>query len=81
MLEIMSLPRAAGLRKVQKTSAATSKRRMANVLDAVLETTKALSQLLQRKSLQLKPNRRPKLKLSKQKSKLHKFKLKPKLGL
>jgi hypothetical protein len=43
MPEILSLPGAAGLQKVQKTSAATSKRRMANVLDAVLETTKALS--------------------------------------
>jgi hypothetical protein len=35
---------AASLPKVQKTSATTPKRRrMANVLDAVLETTKALS--------------------------------------
>jgi hypothetical protein len=44
MPEILSPPGAAGLPKVQKTSAATPKRRrMANVLDAVLETTKALS--------------------------------------
>jgi hypothetical protein len=42
--EILSPLEAAGLPKVQKTSAATPKRtRMANVLDAVLETTKALS--------------------------------------
>jgi hypothetical protein len=42
--EILSPPEAAGLPKVQKTSAATPKRRrMANVLDAVLETTKVLS--------------------------------------
>jgi hypothetical protein len=42
--EILSPLRMAGLPKVQKTSAATPKRsRMANVLDAVLETTKALS--------------------------------------
>jgi hypothetical protein len=44
MLEILSPPGVAGLPKVQKTSAATPKRRrMANVLDVVLETTKALS--------------------------------------
>jgi hypothetical protein len=41
--EILSPLGAAGLPKVQKTSAATPKRRMAKVLDAVLETTKALS--------------------------------------
>jgi hypothetical protein len=40
----MSPPTEAKLPKVQKASAATPKRRrMANVLDAVLETTKALS--------------------------------------
>jgi hypothetical protein len=44
MPEILSPPGAAGLPKVQKTFAATPKRRrMANVLDAILETTKALS--------------------------------------
>jgi hypothetical protein len=44
MPKIVSPPGAAGLPKVQKTSAATPKRRrMANVLDAVLETTKVLS--------------------------------------
>jgi hypothetical protein len=44
MLEILSPPGAAGFSKVQKTSTATPKRRrMANVLDAVLETTKVLS--------------------------------------
>jgi hypothetical protein len=42
--EILSPPTEAKLPKVQKASAATPKRRrMANVLDAVLETTKALS--------------------------------------
>jgi hypothetical protein len=42
--EILSPPTEAKLSKVQKTSAATPKRRrMANVLDAVLETTKAFS--------------------------------------
>jgi hypothetical protein len=42
--KILSPPTEATLPKVQKTSAATPKRRrMANVLDAVLETTKALS--------------------------------------
>jgi hypothetical protein len=44
MLEILSPPTEAQLPKVQKASAATPKRRrMANVLDAMLETTKALS--------------------------------------
>jgi hypothetical protein len=44
MPEIMSPPGATSLSKVQKTSVATPKRRrMANVLDAVLETTKVLS--------------------------------------
>jgi hypothetical protein len=44
MSEILSPPTEAKLPKVQKASAATPKRRrMANVLDAVLETTKALS--------------------------------------
>jgi hypothetical protein len=44
MLEIMSPPTEAKLPKVQKASAATHKwRRMANVRDDVLETTKALS--------------------------------------
>jgi hypothetical protein len=44
MPEIMSPPAEAKLLKVQKAPVATPKRRrMANVLDAVLETTKALS--------------------------------------
>jgi hypothetical protein len=44
MPKILSPPAEANLPKAQKTSAATPKRRrMANVLDAVLETTKALS--------------------------------------
>jgi hypothetical protein len=44
MPEIMSPPTEAKLPKVQKASAATPKRRrMANVLDAILETTKALN--------------------------------------
>jgi hypothetical protein len=42
--EILNPPTEAKLPKIQKASAATPKRRrMANVLDAVLETTKALS--------------------------------------
>jgi hypothetical protein len=44
MAKILSPPIEAKLPKVQKTSAATPKRRrMANVLDDVLETTKVLS--------------------------------------
>jgi hypothetical protein len=44
MLEILSPPTEATVSKVQKGSAATPKRRrMANVLDVVLETTKVLS--------------------------------------
>jgi hypothetical protein len=41
--EILSSPAEAKLPKVQKAPAATPKRRMASVLDVVLETTKALS--------------------------------------
>jgi nucleoid-associated protein YgaU len=48
--EILSPPAEAELPKVLKASAATPKRRrMANVLDAVLETTKALSPALTKK--------------------------------
>jgi hypothetical protein len=43
MLEILSPPTEAELPKVQKAPTATPKRRMASVLDAVMETTKALS--------------------------------------
>jgi hypothetical protein len=44
MPKVLSPPTKANLPKMQKAFAATSKRRrMANVLDAVLETTKALS--------------------------------------
>jgi hypothetical protein len=50
MPEILSPPTEAKLPKVQKASAATPKRRrMANVLDVVLETTKALSPALAKK--------------------------------
>jgi hypothetical protein len=50
MPEILSLPIEADLPKIQKTSAATPKRRrMANVLDVVLETTKVLSPALVKK--------------------------------
>jgi hypothetical protein len=50
MPKILSLPIEANLPKIQKTSAATPKRRrMANVLDVVLETTKALSPALTKK--------------------------------
>jgi ribosomal protein L14E/L6E/L27E len=79
--KILSPPTEATLKKVQKASAATPKRRrMANVLDAVLETTKVLSPTLQRKLLKLQKCR-PKPKLGKRKLKLCKLKLKPKLGL
>jgi hypothetical protein len=47
MLKILSLPIEADLSKIQKTSTATPKRRrMANMLDVVLETTKVLSPVL-----------------------------------
>jgi hypothetical protein len=47
MPEILRLPIEADLSKIQKTSAATPKRRrMANVLDVVLETMKVLSHVL-----------------------------------
>jgi hypothetical protein len=55
MLEILSLPVEADLPKIQKTSAATPKRRrMANVLDVVLETTKVLSPALIKKVVRVK---------------------------
>jgi hypothetical protein len=41
--EILSPPIETVLSKMQKISAATPRRRMASVLDAVIETTKALS--------------------------------------
>jgi hypothetical protein len=43
MPRILSPPTGASLPKAQKSSVATPKRRMTNVLDVVLETTKALS--------------------------------------
>jgi hypothetical protein len=50
MPKILSLPIEADLPKIQKTSAATPKRRrMANMLDVVLETTKILSPVLVKK--------------------------------
>jgi hypothetical protein len=50
MPKILSLPIETNLSKIQKTSAATPKRRrMTNVLDVVLETTKALSPALTKK--------------------------------
>jgi hypothetical protein len=51
MPEILSPPAEAKLSKVQKSPAATPRRRrMASVLDAVLETTKALSPGLTKKN-------------------------------
>jgi hypothetical protein len=58
--EILSPPADAKLSKVPKAPAATPKRRMASVLDAVMETTKALSLLLLRKLSKLSKSR-PKL--------------------
>jgi hypothetical protein len=56
--------------KAQKSSATTPKRRrMENVLDVVLETTKTLSSTPSRKIAKLL-KRNPKLKQSRQKSKL-----------
>jgi hypothetical protein len=79
--KILSPPTETKLSKVQKASAATPKRRrMANVLDAMLETTKVLSPAATKKLLKLQ-KRRQKPKLGKQKPKLRKLKLKPKLGL
>jgi hypothetical protein len=53
--KILSPPIEATLPKVQKTSAITPKRRrMANMLDAVLETTKALSPAPTKKIAQTK---------------------------
>jgi hypothetical protein len=50
MPKILSLPIEANLPKISKTSIATPKRRrMANMLDVVLETTKVLSPVLVKK--------------------------------
>jgi hypothetical protein len=79
--EILSPPTEATVPKVQKSSATTPKRRrMANVLDVVLETTKILSPAPTRKIADASRHN-PKLKRSRQKSKLHQFMMKPKLGL
>jgi hypothetical protein len=50
MPKILSLPAEVELPNVQKAHAATPKRRMASVLDAVFETTKALSPGLSKKN-------------------------------
>jgi hypothetical protein len=52
MPEILSSPAEAKLSKVQKAPMATPKRRMASVLDAVLETTKALSPAPSKKTVE-----------------------------
>jgi hypothetical protein len=81
MPEILSPPTEATLPKAQKASIVTPKRRrMANVLDVVLEMTKALSPAPTRKVAEA-ANANPKLILSRQKSKLQKLRLKLKLGL
>ena len=46
--EILSPPTEADLPKMQKIPVITPKRRMASVLDAVIETTKALSPALKK---------------------------------
>jgi hypothetical protein len=70
MPEILSPSSEVPMPKAQKGSAATPKRRrMANMLDVVLETTKSLSSIPSKK-LPKPPKRNPKLKRSKQKSKL-----------
>jgi hypothetical protein len=52
MPKTLSLPIEANLPKIPKTSAATPKRRMANVLDVVLEMSKVLSPALAKKIAQ-----------------------------
>jgi hypothetical protein len=52
MPEILNPPAKAELPKVQKAPAATPKRRMASVLDAVMETTKALSPAPTKKAIE-----------------------------
>jgi hypothetical protein len=80
MPEILSPPTEATVPKVQVGSAVTPKRRrMANVLDVVLETTKTLSPAPTRKVAEAS-KAQPKAD-SRQKSKLQQFRLKPKLGL
>jgi hypothetical protein len=81
MPKILSPPTEAKLPKVQKASDATPKRRrMANVLDAALETTKALSHAPTKKIAEA-AKAQAKAETGKQKPKLRKLRLKPKLGL
>jgi hypothetical protein len=78
MPEILNPPTEATLPKVQMGSAVTPKRRLANVLDVVLETRKTLSPAPTRKVAEASNS---KLILSRWKSKLQQFRLKAKLGL
>jgi hypothetical protein len=81
MLEILSPSTEATVLKAQKGSTVTPKRRrMANVLDVVLETAKTLSRAPTRKIAEAY-KAQPKAERSRQKPKLQQFKLKPKLGL
>jgi hypothetical protein len=80
MPEILNPSTEIKLPKVQKASATTPKRRrMENVLDVVLETTKALSPALAKKVVSTKTKSLAGTKT--RQAELHKYKLKPRLGL
>jgi hypothetical protein len=79
--KILSLLTEATLPKIQKASAATPKRRrMANVLDVVLETTKALSPAPTRKVAEA-AKAQPETDTKQAEVEATKTELKPKLGL
>jgi hypothetical protein len=81
MPEILSPPTEATVPKVQMGSAVTPKRRkMENVLDVVLETTKTLSPAPTRKVVEAS-KAQPEADSKQAESKLQQFRLKPKLGL
>jgi hypothetical protein len=80
--KILRLPTEANLPKVQKASAATPKRRrMANILDVVLETTKALSPAPSKKIAQSEAKSWPEAKTGRAKVEATQVQAKPKLGL
>jgi hypothetical protein len=81
MLEVLSPPTEATVPKVQKGSATTPKRRrMANVLDVVLKTTKTLSPAPTRKVVEAS-KAQPEADSKHAEIEVQQFRLKPKLGL
>jgi hypothetical protein len=82
MPKILSPPTKANLPKMQNAFATTPKRRrMANILDVVLETTKALSPASAKKIVQTKAKSQAEAETGQAEAEVCKLKLKSKLGL